>query len=259
MDEPLPLPDCPPGWRTGPPDFVGVGAQKAGTTWWFKLIEAHPRVHAIPDQRPELHFFDRYLEGWPEPADIERYHRFFPRPDGYLAGEKTPNYMACHWVPRMLHEAAPGTRPIVLLRDPIARYVSGRTHDDARMTRVQGGGRDAADDVRWVSDAFAKGLYAQQLDWLRSAFSDDRILVLQYERCVRDPAGQLARTYAFLGLPLHEPPAEELVRPRNVTRRDKLDLAPQRRELLVEAYRADVARLSGMVPDLDLSLWPDFQ
>lgn len=251
-------PACPPGSRTGPPDFVGVGAQKAGTTWWFKLIEAHPRVHAIPDQRPELHFFDRYLEGWPGPDDVQRYHRFFPRPEGYLTGEKTPNYMCCHWVPRMLRAAAPQTRPIVLLRDPIARYVSGRTHDDARMTRIHGEGRDPADDVRWVNDAFNKGLYAQQLDWLRAAFPDERILVLQYERCVRDPAGQLARTYAFLGLPPHELPADELARPRNVTRRDKLDLAPQLLALLVEAYRADVGRLSAMVPDLDLSLWPDF-
>ncbi|MBA3795881.1 MAG: hypothetical protein H0X20_01485, partial [Chloroflexi bacterium] len=50
----------PPGFVIGPPDFVGVGAQKAGTTWWFRLIEAHPGVYQSPDQRPELHFFDRF-------------------------------------------------------------------------------------------------------------------------------------------------------------------------------------------------------
>ena len=31
---------------TGPPDFVGIGAQKAGTTWWFDAICAHPEVYA---------------------------------------------------------------------------------------------------------------------------------------------------------------------------------------------------------------------
>jgi len=56
-DRPEPPPP-PPGFVTGPPDFVGVGAQKAGTTWWFRLIEAHPGVYHDPDQRPELHFFD---------------------------------------------------------------------------------------------------------------------------------------------------------------------------------------------------------
>ena len=30
------------GQIVGPPDFVGIGAQKAGTTWWFDAICAHP-------------------------------------------------------------------------------------------------------------------------------------------------------------------------------------------------------------------------
>ena len=39
-------PECPPGWRTGAPDFVIFGAQKSGTTWWFRLIEQHPGCRA---------------------------------------------------------------------------------------------------------------------------------------------------------------------------------------------------------------------
>ena len=80
-------PDCPPGWRTGAPDFVIFGAQKSGTTWWFRLIEQHPGVVQPKNQRPELHFFDRL---WAEPLTdehIERYHRYFPRPEGKLIGE----------------------------------------------------------------------------------------------------------------------------------------------------------------------------
>ena len=41
-------PECPPSWSTGPPDFVGIGAQRCGTTWWFGgALQAHPLV-AIP-------------------------------------------------------------------------------------------------------------------------------------------------------------------------------------------------------------------
>ena len=68
-------PECPPGWSVGPPDFVIFGAQKSGTTWWFRLIEQHPGVVQPKNQRPELHFFDRL---WAEPLTeehIERYHR----------------------------------------------------------------------------------------------------------------------------------------------------------------------------------------
>ena len=32
-------PKVPEGWRPGPPHYVGVGAQKAGTSWWNRLIQ----------------------------------------------------------------------------------------------------------------------------------------------------------------------------------------------------------------------------
>ena len=138
------------------------------------------------------------------------------------------------------------------------RYVSGRTHEDRRLQEILGTDRDWTNDNRWVEAAFTKGLYAQQLAWLHASIPADRLLVLQYERCVSDPAAQLARTYAFLGLPPHELRPDELATARNVTRADKLDLEPERRALLVRLYRPDVAELSRLVPDLDLALWPDF-
>ena len=52
------LPECPEGWTVGPPDFVILGAQKAGTTWWQGVIKDHPGVLRPPGQRMELHFFD---------------------------------------------------------------------------------------------------------------------------------------------------------------------------------------------------------
>lgn len=244
------LPACPPGWSTGPPDFVGVGAQKAGTTWWFRLVEAHPDVHQDPNQRPEIHFFDRLSSGWLTAADIERYHRFFPRPPGGTAGEKTPEYMADYWVPAMLREAAPEARIIALLRDPIERYRSARTH---------GARRNWPQERRTEADAFHMGLYAAQLRRIFGFFPRDQVLVLQYERCVQDPAAELARTYAFLGLAPHELSEADLERPRNVTKIEKVPLDPQRREVLISLYEEDVRELPDLVPDLDLSLWPNFR
>ena len=40
-------PELGPNEVTGPPDFVGIGAQKAGTTWWFDAICAHPDVYRV--------------------------------------------------------------------------------------------------------------------------------------------------------------------------------------------------------------------
>ncbi len=45
------------------PDFIGIGAQKAGTTWLHRNLQAHPEVWMPPIK--ELHYFDEKagLEG----------------------------------------------------------------------------------------------------------------------------------------------------------------------------------------------------
>jgi hypothetical protein len=40
------------------PDFLGIGAPRAGTTWLDRNLRAHPDLY-LPD-RKELHYFDRY-------------------------------------------------------------------------------------------------------------------------------------------------------------------------------------------------------
>ena len=254
------IPDCPAGWRTGPPDFVIFGAQKSGTTWWFRLIEQHPGVVQPARQRPELHFFDRLWGEWPTDEAIAHYHRYFPRPAGKLVGEKTPEYLSCPWAPPMVKLAAPEARAIVLLRDPVERYVSGLSHhdrgglveDDEELGRVFG------DRMRVVTDAMSRGQYATQVEWLREAFPAERLLILQYERCAADAAGQLARTFEFLGLPGHELPSEELARPRNQAKLEKVSVPVEHLELLRRYYRPEVERLCQLTREIDLSLWPNF-
>jgi hypothetical protein len=254
-------PECPAGWRTGAPDFVIFGAQKSGTTWWFRLIEQHPGVVQPANQRSELHFFDRLWDEWPDAAAIGRYHRYFPRPEGALIGEKTPEYLSCPWAAPMVKLAAPDARAIVLLRDPIERYISGLSHHErgGLVNDEEGLGRAFGDRMRVVTDAIARGLYAVQLEWLLEAYPADRLLVLQYERCAADAAGQLSRTFAFLGLPDHQLPAEELARPRNMAKLEKLTVPPEHLELLRRYYTPDVRRLQALTPEIDLSLWPNFR
>ncbi len=89
--------------------------------------------------------------------------------------------------------AAPEARLLVLLRDPVERFRSGRTLAENRFT-VGSTARAAA------NAAFNRGLYADQLLRLWRVFPREQVLVLQYELCVADAPGQLARTFDFLGL-----------------------------------------------------------
>ena len=250
---PLEPPECPPGWQTGPPDFVGVGAQRAGTSWWYRAIEDHPRVARIEDQAKELHFFGRFWQG-DIPDDLpERYHRFFPRPPDAITGEWTPRYMYDFWSLRLLQRSAPDARILVLLRDPLERYLSGL----ARQIRLA----DEAEqplNLMMLADALARGLYHPQLLRVFEFFARERVLVLQYERCVADPAGELSRTCRFLGLePFEElpPRAGERRRPPN----PKPQLDEGMRADLVGRLEDDVARLIELCPEVDVSLWPNFR
>jgi hypothetical protein len=241
-------PECPPDWTVGPPDFIGVGAQKAGTSWWNALLHQHPDVHRSGDQPKELHFFDGFWETPWTDADAERYASYFPRPESGAAGEWTPGYMIDFWTPRLIARAAPEARVLVLLRDPVDRFRSGLTHtDDA--TRDSLAHRDAA-------GAFQRGLYAQQLRRLFDALPRERVLLLQYERCRADAAGELARTFAFLGLREAKLDDSAFSREVNPTTARKVELTPGLRSALLDGYAIDLEQLAQLAPELDLSLWP---
>ena len=124
-----------PGEVAGPPDFVGIGAQKAGTTWWFALIASHPGVAQRDDIHKERHFFDRFAARSFGAEQCTQYHGWFPRPAGMVTGEWTPDYMHLGWVPSLLADAAPRTRLLVLLRDPVERFQSGLAHHRGHRAR----------------------------------------------------------------------------------------------------------------------------
>jgi hypothetical protein len=241
-----PLP--PAGWHTGPPDYVGVGTARSGTSWWDALIAAHPRVARMPGCPKEVHHFDDLWDRGLDEAGVASYHAWFGRPEGSLVGEWTPGYMLDAWTPPLLRAAAPDARLLVLLRDPVERFRSGRTLAENRFT-VGSTARAAA------NAAFNRGLYADQLLRLWSAFPREQVLVLQYEQCVADPRAQLARTFAFLGLGEDVPAGIDLVGRVNESRGPKISLSDWQEDQLVRRYTPENERLVALLPELDLALW----
>jgi Sulfotransferase family len=249
--EPLEVPECPEGWHVGPPEFVGIGAQRSGTSWWYRGIEAHPGVVRIKGQRKELHYFNRFWDGEVPPDFAQTYASLFPRPPGTISGEWTPRYMHDYWSLPLLREAAPDARVLVILRDPVERYRSGA----ARMVRLA---EEAGRPLRMIeiTDALWRSFYYEQLKRLFELYPRDQVLVLQFERCRTDPAGQMEATCRFLGLePFGELPSQ-LVRDRSP--RDKPPLADRLRDELVARLSDEVRKLIDLCPEIDPSLWPNF-
>lgn len=245
----LPPPKCPEGMVVVPPDFVGVGVQKAGTSWWYRLIVRHPHVFHAPGVHKERHYFKTFYE---EPFDqrhVKEYHQWFPRPKQMLSGEWTPTYMAQFWTPSLLREAAPDTKILVMLRDPIERY---------RSRAAQEAGSENARHHRIGMDAYFRGLYVHQLQNIYRYFPSEKVLILQYEQCSQEPEYELKKTYGFLGLDQSVMP-DGLTQVVNPTRGGKGELDKHLRSELVALYEEEVRRLQALVPSIDLSLWPNFR
>lgn len=241
----------------GPPDFVGVGAQRAGTGWWFRLLTAHPSVESAPRGK-ELHFFERYLDRRFGDDDVLAYHQLFSPSPGITTGEWTPRYMHDFWTPALLAQAAPRAKILVMLRDPWERYRSGLGHERRILKRALR--RKGRHYVRALmqNDSLSRSLYSAQVSRLLEHFDRSQLLLLQYERCVADPARELRRTYAFIGVdPVDHQP--ELLTDQAGRASPRSPVAGHLERAALELMRRDARLLAELAPEIELSLWPSCQ
>jgi hypothetical protein len=182
------------------PDFIVVGAMKAGTTSLAAWLRAHPQVF-LPQQK-ELHFFDTL---WSRGVDWYR-SLFAGAPEGALLGEATPNYMVIeHWVERMA-SVVPDARLIAVLRHPVDRAWSHYVHSVTRGDEVRPFA-EAVDDERasdpsdWRSKGMlARGRYLEQLQVLTRYYDRARIHVSLFDDLKAEPTSFFASVCRFLGV-----------------------------------------------------------
>jgi hypothetical protein len=202
------------------PDFLVIGAQKAGTTALYAYLRWHPGI-AGPSWK-EVSFFDRHWwrgEAW--------YRGQFPlRAGERLVGEASPSYLFPPLAPERARSLVPGAKLVALLRDPVDRAYSQYQHEVA-LGREPLSFEDAlaAEDERLVGEverliadsrAFsrawwdhtytARGRYAEQLERWLEAFPSEQLLVVRTEELGERPAETYASILAFLGAEPHELP-----------------------------------------------------
>ena len=231
-----------PSPRGCPPDYIGVGTANAGCAWWHKLLLKHPAVKR-PAAGRSLEFFATFCTRAMTDEDVSAYHAHFARGEKKVIGEWTSDYIHQAWTPMLLQRAAPDAKLLVMLMNPVDRYATNLAGKRDRDTQPS------------LAESLARGLYAEQLRGLLDYYARDQILVLQRERCAKEPVAEYERTLRFLGVdPGFRPKALETGWPR----RKRAELWPDIEVPLRKALEADVRELRELVPDLDLSLWPEF-
>jgi hypothetical protein len=231
-------------------DFLGIGAQKAGTTWLYEALAQHPQVR-FPAGK-EVHFWDAQRD-----KGLAWYQALFAgTAPGTRAGEITPAYAILPpTVLREIRALNPALRAIYVLRNPIERAWSSALMALARAEMEL----DEASDG-WFVDHFRargsmqRGDYETCLRHWRAAFDPAQILVLRYETLREEPLAFIEACCRHLGV---EP---GYYRERAASLRTRVHagppapLRPSLLPVLREIYRPRIASLAAYL-GTDLGAW----
>ena len=157
------------------PSFLGIGVQKAGTSWLHKQLSRHNEIY-VPSLKKEVHFFDNNYD-----KGADWYASHFPCDeigDNIKAvGEITPKYMCTPEAPSRINSVLGKVPMIVIVRNPVDRLYS-----QYRMAYTKGRFNKSIESfAKNRSSVFERGLYARQLKNYLEYFDMENILILVYE------------------------------------------------------------------------------
>jgi len=224
-------------------DFLGIGAQKAGTTWLYAQLSRHPQVR-FPAGK-EVHFWDR--DDAPDPA----WYQGLFEPEigpGTRQGEITPAYA---FIPperiQRIHGLYPRLRLIYLIRNPMERAWSSALMALGRAEmRI-----DEASD-QWFIDHFRsqgslqRGDYETSIRNWTAIYPRQQLLVERYESIGIEPRALLTRVAGHLGIDpefFRRLPDEDIR--RRVFSGNGHPLRPSLRPVLEQLYAERVRSLSA--------------
>ena len=194
------------------PNFLIVGAQKAGTTSLHYYLKQHPQIYMSP--RKEPHFFegmhwDFYRPGriMPPVTDLADYQALFEGvTDEKAIGEASASYLYSPKAPTLIKRSIPDARLIAILRNPADRAYSNFLHC------VRGGREstvDFAEALRVEEERIKrnwgplwhykqKGFYYAQVKRYLDTFGRDLFKVWLYEDLRTQPLDVLRDVLEFL-------------------------------------------------------------
>jgi hypothetical protein len=244
------------------PDFLVIGAPKAGTTALHAALATHPGLYMSAIKEPKFFLTDGPPPARGGPGDAQTYREhvwrrpdyealFDQAPAGTLRGESTPLYLYDRAAVRRIRAALPGARLIVIVRDPVERAHSNWTHLwSAGLEPVGDFVRACGEEERRIAAGWASfwhyvglGRYGEQLEYLHTLFPREQVLVIRYRLLVDAPAQTLDRICEFLGV--EQGVVAEIPR-ANVTSHPEPTLAHRAVSLAQRAGTATTSRIPGL-------------
>jgi hypothetical protein len=179
------------------PNFVVIGAPRAGTTTLASYLSDHPDVFVAPGK--EVRFF---THRWSRGLDWYR-AQFAASGRQRRIGEASPQYMHDTVAMTRLTTVLPDADLIAVLRNPVDRANSHFHYRAARGLETRTLSEALHDELDGRQDVYpylAMGAYHHQLTAIDDVAPHHRRLILWYDDLAEDLPGVLRSVASFLGI-----------------------------------------------------------
>ena len=199
------------------PNFLIIGAAKAGTTSLYSYLNQHPEIYFSPFKEPRFFALEGLEVNYQGPSQVinekaintlDEYTKLFEEVKEEKAiGEASTLYLYSDRASERIKQYIPQVKLIAVLRNPIDRAYSSYSHlvrdgyetlSFAEALAAEAERIDRNWPPLWHYQA--RGFYYQQLAKYYALFPAEQIKVYLYDDFTNNPLGVAADIFDFLGV-----------------------------------------------------------
>jgi hypothetical protein len=173
------------------PNFLGIGAQKAGSTWLSEILRTHPQVFMAHGK--EIDYFSGLYD-----RGEEWYLGHFRGSSGAAAiGEYSVSYLLDSPEPaRRVHAFNPRMKLIAVVRDPVKRAYSHYKWMLQKGLKLP----TFTEAIEMEPGLIHRGLYYRNLSHFWELFPDEQIHIIRFDDVEASPDIVQRNLYRFLNV-----------------------------------------------------------
>jgi hypothetical protein len=237
-------------------NFFVIGAQRSGTTYLYRILDAHPEIMMAKPEKPEPKYFIRCPSSSVSRREYEQefYSIEFNSTEIKAFGEKSTSYIEYPEVFEKIDAMYPDSLFIASLRNPVHRAISnyyfsvanGLENRTIHQVFIERNPEPIVEQALSVSpfNYLGRGHYADMLKpWIHKC-GEDRLRIVFFEEMVGN-SRVMRNLYRFIGV-------QEDFSPKNLLERvnanqDKDVVPVEVIDALYEYYRIPNAELSELL------------
>ena len=185
-------------------DFIIIGAQKSATTFLPRCLSDHPEVY-MP--KNEISYFED--PDYNKIPYIDFINQFSEVESNKKIGIKRPSYFHKEECSERIKNTFPNVKLIVVLRDPVSRFISAYFHyirfgffPVMDINKAIPGLINNVYKKKWprCEEILLFSIYNKQIDDYKALFGKDKLLILNQENIIKNKTEFIRQCYQFLDI-----------------------------------------------------------